>query len=84
VVGKVDEVDEEEGSSEGLTQFPAPPRPVCAYSGGGCCADIVFTSSSSLGWDWDSRSFCLLLVCLRWDWEEGGGGRGKYRWDIVF
>jgi len=22
------------GSSEGLTQFPAPPRPVCRYSGG--------------------------------------------------
>lgn len=39
VVGNVDEEEdggEEEGSSEGLTQFPAPPRPVCAYSGCGC------------------------------------------------
>lgn len=40
-------------SSDGWNQLPAPPRPMCEYSGGGCeevwavdCVDVWFASMS--------------------------------------
>ena len=48
--------------SEGWIQFPAPPRPVCRYSGAGWEEVRARVRSTEGGiWVWDSRSPCLIL-----------------------
>jgi hypothetical protein len=71
------------GSSDGLTQFPAPPRPVCAYSGGGFWEVRVWTRDE-VGWDCDSRSD-YMMKDISYIWGYCGERDGeRYRLDVVF
>ena len=62
--------------SVGLIQFPAPPRPVCKYSGGGWEEERA-RAKVCVGKGWDSGSVCreelanFVFIREKLNWIEG-------------